>query len=124
MSEIRGNMGCRVGERGRSLREKNLRGGAASREEGTGSFSGGGRIPSFCHATGSYRMLSAVGSFSTGASGGGVDEESGSASGRGAEGTGRMYPEMSKPSAGDLRGRISRKCSSEKTLSGAASPYS
>src|SRR3990172_4519434 len=118
MSESRGNRGCRVGERGRSLREKNLRGGAASREEGTGSFSGGGRIPSFCHATDSYRMLSAVGSFSTGASGGRIHEDSGSAFGRGAEGSGRMCPEMSKPSAGDFRGRISRKCSREYTLSG------
>src|SRR4030043_1080084 len=104
MSEIRGNMGWRVGKRGRSLREKNLRGGPASRDGGTRSSPGGGSIPSFCHTTGSYRMLSAVGSFSTGASGGGVDEESGSASGRGAEGSGRRYPEMSKPAAGGRRG--------------------
>src|SRR3990172_10923827 len=98
MSEIRANMGCKVGDRVRSLREKYLRGCPASREGEMGFSPGGGSIPSFCHTTGSYRMLSAVGSFSTGASGEGVDGESGSASGSGAEGSGRIYPEMSQPS--------------------------
>src|SRR3990170_7019396 len=113
MSDIRGNMGCRIEERGRSLRKKDLRGGVASWDGGTGSSPGGGRIPSFCHATCSNKMLTAVMSFSPVAAGGGVDGESGSASGRGAEGSGRMSPEMSKPSAGNLRGRVSRKYSSE-----------
>src|SRR4030067_2688975 len=100
MSEIRANMGCKGGDRGRSLREKYLRGCPASREGEMGFSPGGGSIPSFCHTTGSYRMLSAVGSFSTGASGDGVDEESGSASGRGAEGSGRVEPGEAQAAAG------------------------